>query len=365
MLAAKQSMTQRESEQFRTAIADNSSQQCYQCRKDQALMTITVTQKAFSFKIDDYKVDHQGGAILDIGVNLKYRKKAGDKDPQDYLEFQQIINYIDNYLTTYPNETDYWEVLNKNMSTSLMTDKIPTIWGFDYQLSKSIKKITVDIHVQPGSGDVAYSRSSTVSVRSNPGDPASDPKDRNSNTLTTLLGILADEGRIRARKNNRFQLALTGLGHIEWLTDNQKLQHQSWDIKKIAKQWNKIFNEDTFALASFKSETEKKMAFFDIDTTKPGKHSNSLIINIQGLRHFDQDLLTGLNKEEINDISLSIGDSIPSTKGLIEAYTNAEIDNSPSKRIMANNDVGMSPFDQDNDQLIRANDHVHSPECLL
>ena len=221
-------------------------------------MTITVTQKAFSFKIDDYEVDHQGGAILDIGVNLKYRKKAGDKDPQDYLEFQQIINYIDNYLTTYPNETDYWEVLNKNMSTSLMTDKIPTIWGFDYQLSKSIKKIMVDLHVQPGSGDVAYSRSSTVSVRSSPEDPASEPKDRNSNTLTTLLGILADEGRIRARKNNRFQLALTGLGHIEWLTDNQKLQNQSWDIKKIAKQWNKIFNEDTFALASFKSETKER-----------------------------------------------------------------------------------------------------------
>lgn len=110
---------------------------------------------------------------------------------------------------------------------------------------------------------------------------------------------------------------------------------------------------------------ERKIVFFDIDTTKPGKHSNSLIINIQGPRHVDQDLLTGLNKKEINDISLSIGDSIPSTKGLIESHTNAEIDSSPSKRIMANNDVGMSPFDQGNDQLIRANDLVHSSERLL
>ena len=42
-------------------------------------MTITVTQKEFSFKIDDYEVDHQGGAILDIGVNLKYRKKRETK----------------------------------------------------------------------------------------------------------------------------------------------------------------------------------------------------------------------------------------------------------------------------------------------
>ena len=38
-------------------------------------MTITVNQKAFLFKIDDYEVDHQGGAILNIGVNLKYRNK--------------------------------------------------------------------------------------------------------------------------------------------------------------------------------------------------------------------------------------------------------------------------------------------------
>ena len=328
-------------------------------------MTITVTQKEFSFKIDDYEVDHQGGAILDIGVNLKYRKKAGDEDPQDYLEFQQIINYIDNYLINYPNETDYWEVLNKNMSTSLMTDEVPTIWGFDYQLSKSVKKITVDLHVQPGSGDIAYSRSSTVSVSSNPEDPASEPKDRNANKLTTLLGILADEGRIRARKNNRFQLTLKGLSRIEWLTDNQKLQNQSWNAKKIAKQWNNIFNEDTFVLASFKAQTKKKIAFFDIAATKPGKHSNSLIINIQGLRRDDQDILTGLNKEEINDISLSIGNRIPSTKDPIESHTEAEIDSSPSKRIMANNHVNMPPFDQDNSQLIRTNDLVHSSECLL
>ena len=51
-------------------------------------MTITVTQKAFSFKIDDYEVEHQGGAILDVGATLDYRKTAEDKDPQDYLEFQ-------------------------------------------------------------------------------------------------------------------------------------------------------------------------------------------------------------------------------------------------------------------------------------
>ena len=135
--------------------------------------------------------------------------------------------------------------------------------------------------------------------------------------------------------------------------------------KKIAKQWNKIFNEDTFALASFKAEKGKTVAFFDISATKPGKHSHSLIFNIQGLRRDDQDLLTGLNKEEINDISLTIGDSIPNRKALLESHTETETESSPNKRSMSENDHTLSIFDQDYSQLIGANDLVHSSDCLI
>ena len=115
--------------------------------------------------------------------------------------------------------------------------------------------------------------------------------------------------------------------------------------KKIAHKWNKIFNEDTFAVARFKAQKGKTVAFFDISATKPGKHSNRLIFNIQGLRRDDQDLLTGLNKEEINDISPIIGDNIPNRKALLESYTQTETEteseseteteSSPSKRIMS------------------------------
>ena len=330
-------------------------------------MSIAVTQKSFSFKIDDYEIDHQGGAILDIGVNLDYRKTAGDKDPQDYLEFQQIINYIDNYLTTYPNETDYWEILNKNMSTSLMTENIPTIWGFDYQLSDAVKNITVDIHVQPGSGDIAFSRSSKVSVSSDPVNPADETDDQNSSPLTTLLGTLAQKGRIKARKNNRFKLALTGLDRIEWLTESQKLENQAWNAKKIANQWNNIFNDDTFALASFKGNKGSKIAFFEIAAMRPGKRSKSLIMTIQGLRPVDHDLLTGMNQKAVKDISLTIGDSIPTTKSLLASHTDTEIEieSSPSKRSMANNDKTMTILNDNYSPLIGGNDLVHSSDCLI
>ena len=341
-------------------------------------MSIDVTQKSFSFKIDDYEVDHQGGAILDIGVTLNYRKTAGDKNPQDYLEFQQIINYIDNYLTTYPNETDYWEILNKNMSTSLMTDNIPTIWGIDYQLSNAVKNITVDIHVQPGSGDVAFSRSSRVSVSSNSADPADETDDQNSSNLTTLLGTLAEGGRIKALKNNRFKLALTGLDHIEWLTENQSLKNHQWNTKKITKQWNNIFSEDTFALASFKEDKGRRIVFFEIAATRPGKRSESLIMNIHGLRSADHDLLTRLNQKEINDISLTIGDSIPTTKDPPESYTDTDTDTdvdvdvdvdvesyARKRSLFNNNNNSMTTFEQDDSQLIESNDLIPLRDCLI
>ena len=248
-----------------------------------------------------------------------------------------------------------------------MTDNIPKIWGFYYQLSDAVKNITVDIHVQPGSGDIAFPRSSTVSVSSDPVNAADETDDQNSSPLTTLLGTLAEEGRIKARKNNRFKLALTGLDRIEWLTESQKLENQAWNAKKIANQWNNIFNKDTFALASFKGDKGSKIAFFEIAAMRPGKRSESLIMTIQGLRPVDQDLLTGMNQKAVKDISLTIGDSIPTTKSLLASHTDTEIEieSSPSKRSMANNDETMTTLDQDYSPLIGANDLVHSSDCLI
>ncbi|KAM3099958.1 hypothetical protein ACKFKF_13300 [Phormidesmis sp. 146-12] len=56
-------------------------------------------------------------------------------NPLEYPEFTQIYNYIDNFLKTYPNETDFWEILNKNLVSDLLTKLIPTTFGFDYQLA--------------------------------------------------------------------------------------------------------------------------------------------------------------------------------------------------------------------------------------
>ena len=79
-------------------------------------------QESFGFSISDYYIEHQKEAIIDIQVDYTHKANIED-DPDDYYEFQQIVNHIDNYLKAYPNETDAWEVLNKNLTANLLTKK--------------------------------------------------------------------------------------------------------------------------------------------------------------------------------------------------------------------------------------------------
>jgi Ca2+-binding RTX toxin-like protein len=118
--------------------------------------------ESWKFKFDDYAIEHQGNATIDLNVSYDYIDGIGIEDPFEYPEFTQIYNYIDNYLKTYPNETDFWEILNKNLVSALLTEPIPTTFGFDYQLADVVDSLTVEIDVLPGSSNIPVSRSSVV-----------------------------------------------------------------------------------------------------------------------------------------------------------------------------------------------------------
>ncbi|MEO0491383.1 MAG: PEP-CTERM sorting domain-containing protein [Cyanobacteria bacterium J06659_2] len=118
--------------------------------------------ESWSFAFEDYAIEHQGQSLVDITVSYDYVDGIGLDDPFEYPEFLQIFNYIDNFLVTYPNETDFWEILNKNLVTDLLTEPIPTVFGFDYQLSDVLDSLTVDIAVASGSSDIVVPRTSTV-----------------------------------------------------------------------------------------------------------------------------------------------------------------------------------------------------------
>lgn len=75
---------------------------------------------------------------------------------------KSIVNFIKAYLVSYPNETDFWEILNKNLVTALLTETIPTNFGVEYNLEEIVDSLTVDIQVKSGSSLVNFPRASEV-----------------------------------------------------------------------------------------------------------------------------------------------------------------------------------------------------------
>ena len=124
--------------------------------------------ESWSFVFEDYDIEHQGQSTIDLNVSYDYVEGIGEDDPFEYPEFLQVYNFIDDFLTTYPNETDFWEILNKNLVTDLLSEPIPTVFGFDYELSEVVDSLTIDLDVLPGSSDIDVPRSSTVT--GTPGD---------------------------------------------------------------------------------------------------------------------------------------------------------------------------------------------------
>jgi len=101
----------------------------------------------FSFVIKHLKVDHQGGNILSITVKCRYR---ANMTVSDYPDFRLIEKDIETFLTNYPNETDYWEIVNKKITLLILNKYSP------------IESVTSQIEVSPTT-TVPYLRSSIVS----------------------------------------------------------------------------------------------------------------------------------------------------------------------------------------------------------
>lgn len=107
----------------------------------------------FSFVIRDLKMDHQS-EVHNLNIKVRYRYVVGLPDSA-YPDFRPILKDIENYLTGYPNETDYWEIVNKRLTLMVLT-KYP-----------AVSSITAEIAVSP-SGREPYERSSTVTRNRRP-----------------------------------------------------------------------------------------------------------------------------------------------------------------------------------------------------
>ncbi len=88
-------------------------------------------QEIFSFQIPNYAISHQDGAILNIKVAYRLTPEATTKN--DYPDFVPIRKEVGTYLTNYPNNTDYWEIVNKNLVKRLL-DKYPQMSSLSIEL---------------------------------------------------------------------------------------------------------------------------------------------------------------------------------------------------------------------------------------
>ena len=118
----------------------------------QALKTSTqkpggVLVEEFSFLIKDFRMDHQSQANnLNISVSYRY---VSNISKADYPDFRWLAKDIETLLASYPNEDDYWEIVNKEI-TALLLKKYSGVAG-----------VTCEIRVDPTSV-VPYTRSSRV-----------------------------------------------------------------------------------------------------------------------------------------------------------------------------------------------------------
>ncbi|MEM7581562.1 MAG: hypothetical protein AAF316_17340, partial [Cyanobacteria bacterium P01_A01_bin.80] len=126
------------------------------------MSNIKKLEESFSFQLNDYQIEHQGNAVLDISVDLDFQEGIGVDDPFEYPDFVPIANFIDDFLVNYPNETDFWEILNKNLAQTLLTESIPTDFGVEYNLEQVVDSLEIDIQVQSGSSDIDIPRASVV-----------------------------------------------------------------------------------------------------------------------------------------------------------------------------------------------------------
>lgn len=87
-------------------------------------------QEIFTFQIPNY-ADAQNGAVLNIKVAYRLTPEAIAKN--DYPDFIPIRKEVITYLTNYPNNADFWEIVNKNLAKRLL-DKYPQISSLSIEL---------------------------------------------------------------------------------------------------------------------------------------------------------------------------------------------------------------------------------------
>lgn len=103
-------------------------------------------QEQFEFELRDLKVAHQDGNTLTLKLRYDYRRGLR---AADYPDFRKLAQSCEDFFKGYPNDTDYWEILNLKLTARLLRE------------FPALASITVAIHVAP-TERIPFPRASTV-----------------------------------------------------------------------------------------------------------------------------------------------------------------------------------------------------------
>ncbi len=110
-----------------------------------------MSEESFGFELKDYPIEHQKQALLNLSVKFRFIPEVSN-DTSLYPDFVDMAEDIQKFLVDYPNETDYWEILNKNLVNFVM-DRYT-----------SIASLRIKVDVNPTTPRARYERYSVVTV---------------------------------------------------------------------------------------------------------------------------------------------------------------------------------------------------------
>lgn len=102
--------------------------------------------EGFQFEMRDLAVAHQGGNSLNLKVSYQYKLRL---KADEYPDFTLLNRASEEFFAGYPNQTDFWEILNLKLTGALL-EKFP-----------ALASITIEIRVAP-TPRIPFPRASTV-----------------------------------------------------------------------------------------------------------------------------------------------------------------------------------------------------------
>lgn len=122
-------------------------------------------QGELGFLIEQYPIHHQGANKLNITLSCTLKASYGESNSIDHIptdnpdevaapDSLMVYHQITDFLRSYPNEKDYWEIVNRNLTEAILAK------------NSMVASVTTTLEVLP-TQQAPYTRSTTVTHSDN------------------------------------------------------------------------------------------------------------------------------------------------------------------------------------------------------